>query len=99
MNTMSKDQAESSCAIQTKLYALLRNSIAQDKSVTDKQPVTRVDYVEPQRKKRESTPLPRVYDSIGSGVTRTAMKGGDSNSTRAPGDSSARTGVTPDAMK
>ena len=35
MDTMSKDQAESSCAIQSKLDALLRNSIAQDKLVAD----------------------------------------------------------------
>ena len=34
MDTMSKDQAESSCAIQSKLDAILRNSIAQDKFVT-----------------------------------------------------------------
>ena len=43
-----------------KLDALLRNSLAQDKSVTDKQPGTRVDFVEPHCKKRESTPLPRM---------------------------------------
>ena len=30
MDTLSKDQAESFCAIQSKLYALLKNSIAQD---------------------------------------------------------------------
>ena len=36
MDTMSKDQAESPCAIQSKLDALLRNCIAQDKLATDK---------------------------------------------------------------
>ena len=58
MDTMGKDQAESSCAIQSKLDALLRNSIAQLKLVVVKSFETRVDFVEPQRKKRESTPLP-----------------------------------------
>ena len=33
MDTMSKDQPESSCAVQSKLDALLRDSIAQDKLV------------------------------------------------------------------
>ena len=95
MDTMSKDQAESSCAIQSKLNVLLRNSIAQDETVIDKQPGSRVDFVELQRKKRESTPLPRIDNSISSGVTRTAMKGGASNSTRTPGDTSAHTSVPP----
>ena len=58
MNKMSKDQAEGFCAIQSKLDALLRNSIAQDKLVADNPRGTRVDFVDPQRKKRESTPLP-----------------------------------------
>ena len=94
---MSKDQAESSCAIQSKLDALLRKSLAQDKSGTDKQPGTRVVFVEPQRKTKESTPLPRTDNSIGPGVTRTAMKRGASNSTRTPWDLSAHTGVPQDA--
>ena len=33
MDTMGREQAESSCAIQSKLDALLRNSLAQDKLV------------------------------------------------------------------
>ena len=64
----------------------------------DKQPGTRVDFVEPQRKKRESIPLPRNDNSIGSEVTRTTVKGGASNSLRTPGYTSAHTGVPPDAM-
>ena len=99
MEKMSKDRAESSCAIQSKLDALLRNSLAQDKSVTDKQPGTRVDFVEPPRKKRETTPLPRTDNNIAPGVTRTAMKGGASNSMMTPGETSAHTGVPTDAMK
>ena len=99
MDTMSKDQVESFCAIQSTLDALLRNPIAQDKLVADKQPGTRVDFVEPQRKKRESTPLLRIDNSIGSGMTKTAMKGGASNSTMVPGDSSAHPSITPDAIR
>ena len=36
MDTMSKEQAESSCAIHSKLDALLRNSLAQEKTIPDK---------------------------------------------------------------
>ena len=36
MDTMSRDQAESSCAIQAKLGANLRNSTSQDRPVTDR---------------------------------------------------------------
>ena len=75
MDTMSKDHAESSCAIQSKLVALLRNSIKQVKLVTDKPQGTRVDFLEPQRKKRESTPLPRIAAIIGAVGSKTSMKG------------------------
>ena len=78
MGTMSRDQAENLCAIQSKLNALLRNSIAQEKTVadkTEKQPGTRVDCVDPQRKKQECTPLPQIDNSLGSGMTKTALKG------------------------
>ena len=54
MNTMSRDQAKSSSAIQSKMEVLLRNSIAQKRTVadkTEKQPGTRVDFLEPQRRK------------------------------------------------
>ena len=75
MDTLSKDEAEIFCAIQSKLYALWKNSIAQDKLVADKPQGTRVDFVEPQRKKRESTPLPRVATSIGAVGSKTTIKG------------------------
>ena len=75
MDTVSKDQAENFCAIQSKLDALLRNSKAQDKLVADKPQGTRVDFVEPQRKKSESTPLPRIATSIGAKGSKTTMKG------------------------
>ena len=58
IDTMSRDQAESSCAKQSKLDAILRNSITQDKLVTDRRQFNRFDFVESQRNKRESTPLP-----------------------------------------
>ena len=69
MDTMSRDQAESSCAIQAKLDAILRNSTSQDRPVTDQTQGNRVDFVEPQQNKREPTPLPlpRGALSIGPG--------------------------------
>ena len=72
IDTMSRDQAESSCAIQSKLDAILRNSTSQDKPLTDRTQGNRVDFVEPQRNKRESTPLPlpRGAASIGPGGPR-----------------------------
>ena len=63
MDTMRRDQAESSCAIQAKLDAILRNSTSQDRPVTDRRQSNRVDFVEPQRNKRESTPLPLPRDA------------------------------------
>ena len=84
MDTMSRDQAESSCAIQSKLDALLRNSTAQEKLVTDRPQGTRVDFIEPQRNKRESTPLPRISASTGAGGSKTIMKGGSSHTMNAP---------------
>ena len=54
IDTTSKEQAERSGAIQSKLDVLLRNSKAQDKIVvpSGKPSGVRVDFVEPQRKKR-----------------------------------------------
>ena len=75
MDTMSRKQAEISWAIQSKLNALLRNSFVEDKSAADKQLGTRVDFVEPQRKKQESTPLPQINKSLGSVMTKAATKG------------------------
>ena len=47
IDTMSRDQAESSCAIQSKLDAILRNFTSLDKPVTDRTQGNRVDFVEP----------------------------------------------------
>ena len=66
MDTLGREQAESSCAIQSKLDALLRNSLAQDKSVVEKPSGTRDHFAEPQRKKREYTPLARTDSTIAS---------------------------------
>ena len=71
---MNRDQAESSCATQSKLDALLRNSTAQDKLVADRPQGTRVDFIEPQRNKRESSSLPRIATGTGEGGSKTIMK-------------------------
>ena len=63
MDTMSRDRMESLCAIQSKLDVILRNSISQDNLVTNRTQGNRVDFVEPQRNKRESTPLPLTRDA------------------------------------
>ena len=65
MDTMSRDQAESSCAIQAKLDAILRNSTSQDRPAAERTQGNRVDFVEPQRNKRQSTPLPLPRDAPG----------------------------------
>ena len=70
IDTMSKDQAENPCVIQSKLDALLRNSIAQEKLATDRTQGNIFDFVESQRNKRESTPLSRGAVSIGPGGPR-----------------------------
>ena len=70
-----QEQAENSGAIQSKLDVLFRSprcSIAQDKLMVEKPSGTRVDFVEPQRKKRESTPLLRIDRTLASRGTRTA---------------------------
>ena len=54
--------------------------------------------MEAQRKKNESTPLPQIHNSIGPGITKTATKGGLSNSSMIPSDSGTHRSVTPDAM-
>ena len=76
---------------------MLKKKLYQKKK-TGKTTGTRSDFVEPQRKKQESTPLPQINNSTGSGIIKTAMKGGVPNSTRIPRDSGAHTSVTLDAM-
>ena len=101
MDTKSRDQAESSCAIQAKLDAILRNSTPQDRPAADRTQGNRVDFVEPQRNKRQSTPLPLPRDAASTapeGGGKTIMKIGTANTTSGPGDSSTHNNVGPDAM-
>ena len=88
IDTMRRYQAESACAIQSKLDALLRNSVTQGKTVSEKlekQRGTRVDFVEPQSKKQESTLLTQIHNSLGSRMTKKNASG-------------AHTSITPDDM-
>ena len=100
MDTMSKNQAESSCAIQAKLDAILSNSTSQERPAADRTQGTRVDFVEPQRNKRQSTPLPLTRDTVSKAPTaaKTIMKNGMSSTTTGPGDSTANSNAGPDAM-
>ena len=100
MDTMNRNQAESSCAIQAKLDAFLRNSTSQESPAADRTQGTRVDFVEPQRNKRQSTPLPLNRDAVSIAPTaaKTIMKNGTSNTMSGPGDSTANSNAGPDAM-
>ena len=101
MDTMSRDQVASSCAIQSKLDAILKNSITQDNLLTNRTQGNRVHFVEPQRNKRESTPLPLTRDAASTapgGGAKTIMKSGTANTTSGPGDSTTNNNVGPDAM-
>ena len=100
IDTMTKDQAEISCAIQAKLDAISKNSTSQDRPVTDRMQGNKVDYVEPQRNKRESTPLPLSQGaaSIGPGGAKTIIKSGTSTTTNGPGNSTTSKKMGPDAM-
>ena len=100
MDIMNRNQAENSCAIQAKLDAILRNSTSQERPAADRTQGTRVDFVEPQRGKRQSTPLPLTRDTVSIAPTaaKTIMKNGTSNTTTGPGDSTANSNAGPDAM-
>ena len=100
MDIMNRNQAESSCAIQAKLDAILRNSTSQERPAADRTQGTRVDFVEPQRNKRQSTPLPLNRDAVTIAPTaaKTIMKNGALNTMSGPGDSTANSNAGPDAM-
>ena len=100
MDIMNRNQAESSCAIQAKLDAILRNSTSQERPAADRTQGTRVDFVEPQRGKRQSTPLPLTRDTVSIAPTaaKTIMKKGTSSTTTGSGDSTASSNAGPDAM-
>ena len=57
-----------------------------------------MNFVEPQRKKQESRPLLLIKNNIESRMSKTATKGGVSNSTSILRESSAHMSVTPDVM-
>ena len=100
MDTRNRNQAESSCAIQAKFDAILRNSTSQERPAADRTQGTRVDFVEPQRNKRQSTPLPSTREALSTAPTaaKTIMKNGASNTMGGPGDSSANSNAGPDTM-
>ena len=100
MDAMSRNQAESSCAIQAKLDAILRNSMPQDRPAADRTQGNRVDFVEPQRNKRQSTPLLLTRDEVSTApvAAKTIMKKGTANTTSGPGDSTTHSNAGPDAM-
>ena len=89
MDTMRREQAESSSAIQTKLDAILRNSTPQDRPAAERTQGNRVDFVEPQRNKRQSTPLPATREAAITAPVgaRAIIKNGTVNTTSGPGDS------------
>ena len=100
MDTMSRDQAESSSAIQTKLDAILRNSTPQDRPAAERTQGNRVDFVEPQRNKRQSTPLPVTREAASTAPVgaKAIIRSGTANTTSGPGDSTTQNNVGPDAM-
>ena len=78
----------------------MRNSTSQERPAADRTQGTRVDFVEPQRSKRQSTPLPLTRDTVSIAPTaaKTIMKHGTSCTTTGPGDSTANSNAGPDAM-
>ena len=100
MDTMTREQAESSSAIQTKLDAILRNSTQPDRPASERTQGNRVDFVEPQRNKRQSTPLPATREAAITAPVgaRAIIKNGTVNTTSDPGDSTTQNNVAPDAM-
>ena len=100
MDTTSRDQAESSSAIQTKLDAILRNSTPQDRPAAERTQGNRVDFVEPQRNKRQSTSLPATREAAITAPVgaRAIIKNGTANTTSGPGDSTSQNNVGPDEM-
>ena len=100
MDAMSRNQAESSCAIQAKQDAILRNSTSEDRPAADRTQGNRVDFVEPQRNKQQSSPLFLTRDVVSTAPvgTKTIMKSGTANTLSGPGDSTTHSNVGPDAM-
>ncbi|XP_063713636.1 uncharacterized protein LOC134841536 [Symsagittifera roscoffensis] len=84
----------------TKLDAILRNSAPQDRAAAERTQGNRVDFVEPQRNKRQSTPLPVTRETASTAPVgaKAIIKSGTANTTSGPGDSTTHNNVGPDAM-
>ena len=93
-------QLGSSSAIQTKLDAILRNSTPQDRPAAERTQGNRVDFVEPKRNKRQSTPLPVTREAASTAPVgaKAIIKSGTANTTSGPGDSTTQNNVGSDAM-
>ena len=78
----------------------MRNSTSKDRPAADCTQGNRVDSVEPQRSKRQSTPLPFTLDTVTGAPmgAKTKMKSGTTNTTSGPGDSTTHSNVGSDAM-
>ena len=98
IDTMSKDQGESSCAIQSKLEALLRSSTAQDKLATDKTARQQSRFCGTTTEQAGVyTVTPGCSEQRTRGA-KTIMKSGTSYTTNGPGDSTTSNNVGPDDM-
>ena len=97
MDAMSRDQAESSCAIQAKLDAILRNSTSQDRPAAERTQGNKVDFVEPQTAINTATITPGCLE-FSTRWAKAIMKSGTANTTSGPGDSTTHNNVEPDAM-
>ena len=98
MDTMSRDQAESSCAIQAKLYAILRNSTSQDRSAAERTQGTNGtnhNGTNGSQHRYHYPGMPRVQRRRGA---KAIMKRGTANTTSGPGDSTTHNNVGPDVM-
>ena len=97
IDTMTREQAESSCAIQSKLDAIVRNSTSQDKVVTDRTQGKRVDFVNPQQAGVHTVTVTPGCSEHRTRGAKTIMKSRTSNTTNGPGDSTTSNKMGPDA--
>ena len=98
---MSRDQAESSCAIQAKLDAILRNSTSQDRPAAERRKAIELtswnhDGTNGSQHRYHYPGMPRVQHRGGG---KAIMKSGTANTTSGPGDSTTHNNVGPDVMR
>ena len=99
MDTMSRDQVESSCAIQSKLNAILRNSTKQDNLLTNRTQGT--ESISWNHNGTNGSQHRYRYRGMRQAQHRGAkiiMESGTANTTSGPGDSTTNNNVGPDAM-